>query len=144
MAQYIDANEFQKKLEEVIKEPDYRHEGEDWRIGVCLAGTILDKFSTADVVPKAYVNKLRIELKGIICEAIKILHDTAYTNIDDVCEVVRCKDCIHYRNHPNGLCYAWTEPYDNERGYDGEVHCVEEDDFCSYAELKEKYTEGGE
>ena len=57
-------------------------------------------------------------------------------------EVVRCKDCIFYKNHPNGLCYAWTEPCDNKRGYKGEVHCVEEDDFCSFAELKKKYTEG--
>lgn len=55
----------------------------------------------------------------------------------DIVEVVRCKDCKHYRNHPNGLCYAWTEPYDNERGYKGDTHCVEPDDFCSYGERKD-------
>lgn len=55
----------------------------------------------------------------------------------DVVEVVRCKDCKHYRNHPNGLCDCWTEPYDNERGYKGDMHCVEPDDFCSYGERKE-------
>ena len=55
----------------------------------------------------------------------------------DVAEVVRCKDCKHYRNHPNGLCDCWTEPYANERGYKGDMHCVEPDDFCSYGERKE-------
>lgn len=56
----------------------------------------------------------------------------------DVVEVVRCKDCRFCRNLPNGLCYAWTEPYDNDRGYKGEVHCVEPDDFCSSGERKEQ------
>lgn len=56
--------------------------------------------------------------------------------IVDAVPVVRCKDCKHYRNHPNGLCFAWTEPYDNGRGYKGEAHCVEPDDFCSYGERK--------
>lgn len=55
----------------------------------------------------------------------------------DAVPVVRCKDCKHYRNHPNGLCYALTEPYDNERGYKGDTHCVEPDDFCSYGERKD-------
>ena len=49
----------------------------------------------------------------------------------DVTEVVRCKDCKYYRNHPNGLCYLHTEPKENERGYSGEAVCVEPDDFCS-------------
>ena len=49
----------------------------------------------------------------------------------DVAEVVRCKDCKYYRNHPNGLCYLHTEPKENERGYSGEEVCVEPDDFCS-------------
>lgn len=29
----------------------------------------------------------------------------------DVVPVVRCKECKHYQNHPNGLCYLHTEPY---------------------------------
>lgn len=53
----------------------------------------------------------------------------------DVVEVVRCKDCKYYRNHPNGLCYAHTEPYGT--GYKGEAICVEPDDFCSYGERKD-------
>lgn len=49
--------------------------------------------------------------------------------------VVKCKGCKYYRNHPNGLCYAHTEPYGT--GYKGETICVEPDDFCSYGERKE-------
>lgn len=52
-------------------------------------------------------------------------------------DIVQCKECKHYRHHPNGMCYAWTEPCDNECGYKGEVHCVEADDFCSYGERTE-------
>lgn len=55
----------------------------------------------------------------------------------DVAPVVRCKNCAHYRNHPNGLCYLHTEPKENKRGYSGEPVCVEPDDFCSYGEPKE-------
>lgn len=58
----------------------------------------------------------------------------------DVAEVVRCKDCKHYRNHPNGLCYLHTEPKTNARGYSGNAVCVEPDDSCSYGERKD----GGE
>ena len=54
--------------------------------------------------------------------------------------VVRCKDCKHYRNHPNGLCYLHTEPKTNARGYSGNAVCVEPEDFCSYGERKD----GGE
>ena len=55
----------------------------------------------------------------------------------DVAPVVRCKNCAHYRNHPNGLCYLHTEPKENKRGYSGEPVCVKPDDFCSYGEPKE-------
>lgn len=43
----------------------------------------------------------------------------------DVAPVVRCKDCKHYRNYPNGLCYLHTEPKTNARGYSGEAVCKE-------------------
>ena len=56
----------------------------------------------------------------------------------DVVPVVTCKECKHYRNHPNGLCYLHTEPKENERGYSGEAVCVEPDDFCSYGERREE------
>lgn len=43
----------------------------------------------------------------------------------DVAPVVRCKDCKHYRNHPDGLCYLHAV-------------CVEPDNFCSYGERREE------
>lgn len=54
----------------------------------------------------------------------------------DAVPVVRCRECKHCRNLPNGLCYLYTEPCDNERGYKGEAVCVEPDDYCSYGERK--------
>lgn len=56
--------------------------------------------------------------------------------VADVAPVVHCKDCKHYRNYPNGLCYLHTEPKTNASGYSGEAVCVEPDDFCSYGERK--------
>lgn len=56
----------------------------------------------------------------------------------DAVPVVRCRECKHCRNLPNGLCYLYTEPYDNERGYKGEAVRVEPDDFCSCGEREEK------
>ena len=55
--------------------------------------------------------------------------------------VIHCRECKHYRNHPNGLCYAHTEPGDNERGYKGETVCVEPEDFCSYGERKNDFVD---
>ncbi len=52
--------------------------------------------------------------------------------------VVRCKDCKHYRNHPNGLCYLHTEPKENASGLSGNAVCVEPEDFCSYGERKDR------
>ena len=60
----------------------------------------------------------------------------------DAVPVVRCKDCKHYRNHPNGLCYLHTEPKENARGHSGNAVCVEPDDFCSYGERKEGIDNG--
>lgn len=57
--------------------------------------------------------------------------------IVDAVVVTRCKDCKHYRNHPNGLCYLHTEPKANACGYSGEAVCVEPDDFCSCGDPKE-------
>lgn len=54
----------------------------------------------------------------------------------DVVKVVRCKDCIHARNMPLGLCYLHTEPYCNAKGYKGDAVCVEPNDFCSYGERR--------
>lgn len=55
---------------------------------------------------------------------------------DDVVEVVRCKDCKHYKRnipcvggHYNG-CDEWID--------EGNAITVYDNDFCSYGERKEK------
>lgn len=77
----------------------------------------------------------------------RVFADGVYAIIEqfpaaDVAPVVRCKDCKHYRNHPNGLCYLHTEPKENARGHSGNAVCVEPDDFCSYGERKEGIDNG--
>ena len=67
-------------------------------------------------------------------DVVRRLHEVPTA---DVSPVVYCKDCEHYHNAPNGLCYLHTEPKANERGYSGEAVCVEPDDFCSYGVMKE-------
>lgn len=79
-----------------------------------------------DVLPAAYCAGWN-GLLGLIEKAPTV----------DAMVVTRCKDCEHYRNPPNGLCYLHTEPKENKRGYSGEPVCVEPDDFCSYGEPKE-------
>jgi hypothetical protein len=44
----IDANKFQETLDKTWNEPEYQHEGEDWRSGICLAGCLLDQEPTVD------------------------------------------------------------------------------------------------
>ena len=44
----IDANRFQETINKACQEPDYQHEGEDWRTGLCLAGCLLDQEPTVD------------------------------------------------------------------------------------------------
>lgn len=98
-----------------------------------------------------------LRLFGEAYEQTKELIDNGETQLDNLAEgfteadhiiryvlptvdsvvVTRCKDCAHYRNHPNGLCYLHTEPKETERGYSGEAVCVEPDDFCSYGERKD-------
>lgn len=76
---------------------------------------------------------------GIYADAYNDLAEDFYSiPAADVAPVVRCKDCKHYRNYSNGLCYLHTEPKTNARGYSGEAVCVEPDDFCSYGERKDE------
>lgn len=77
---------------------------------------------------------------GISDADILAKEEIRYAPTVDAVVVTRCKDCKHYRNHPNGLCYLHTEPKANARGYSGDAVCVEPDDFCSYGEPKEGTT----
>ena len=55
---------------------------------------------------------------------------------DDVVEVVRCKDCKHWRHETDGMidhyeCAVFCGCY-------GKGYLTGADDFCSYGERKEK------
>jgi hypothetical protein len=75
---------------------------------------------------------------GISDEDLLALDEIRHAPTVDAVVVTRCKDCKHYRNHPNGLCYLHTESKANARGYSGDAVCVEPDDFCSYGERREE------
>lgn len=81
-----------------------------------------------DAIKRNCGNLYTREAESLFRKVISLLKNAPAA---DVAEVVRCKDCKYYRNHPNGLCYLHTEPKENERGYSGEAVCVEPDDFCS-------------
>jgi len=54
---------------------------------------------------------------------------TAYKDAANVVEVVRCKDCKHYRDWGDyTTCMKWTVDYDVPTGPNA---------FCSYGERKE-------
>lgn len=95
----------------------------------------------------ATVGILEAMSRSTDCECIKKRLEKAAKRVSvipaaDVAPVVRCKECKHYRNYPNGLCYLHTEPKTNARGYSGEAVCVEPEDFCSYGERKDGDTDG--
>lgn len=42
----IDANKLLEEIEKCEKEPDYQHEGEDWRNGLYIAETLINNAPT--------------------------------------------------------------------------------------------------
>ena len=47
MGRLIDSDEIEKKLEEILCEPDYQHTGENWSVGVSLAQSAIYDIPTA-------------------------------------------------------------------------------------------------
>lgn len=47
----IDADALEKEIEEITKEPDYQHEGEDWSVGVIIAQSAVQDAPTIEAVP---------------------------------------------------------------------------------------------
>ena len=84
----------------------------------------------ADALEERMCRQCTIECGGSPCDPdecfVRVVIMDAPTV--DAVEVVRCRDCRYYRNHPNGLCYSNAEEKPN--GIEG-VRCVEPDDFCS-------------
>ena len=47
----IDADALEKEIEEITKEPDYQHEGENWSVGVIIAQSAVQDAPTIEAVP---------------------------------------------------------------------------------------------
>ena len=92
----------------------------------------IEKEPIIEFIIKGLNNPDKSEAYGY--DAVEILSEIEYTPIADVVEVVRCKDCKHYK--------PYTKPVED---FDGECivrECeTDENEFCSYGTSKER---GGE
>ena len=52
----IDADLALEKIGVLEKEPDYQHEGEEWRSGLYMAETVLDELPTSDIVEQIFAD----------------------------------------------------------------------------------------
>lgn len=102
--------------DDLLAEYDRQHEGEPGK-----ARKLIEDAPTIDCPTRSQFKRMAVQLR--------------YE------PVIHCRECKHYQNHPNGLCYAHTEPDDNERGYKGEAVCVEPEDFCSYGEKRSDFVD---
>lgn len=110
-----------------------------------LTMRIIDAEKYRDVLFRC-INSPHVNMKHYYSEGLRDAFKSCIELLEDAptidaVPVLRCKDCKYYRNHPNGLCYAWTEPKANAKGYDGDAHCVDQDDFCSCGERKDNGTD---
>lgn len=79
-------------------------------------------------------------------QTITVSKDKTVSYTNDVVEVVRCKDCIHWDRdtlkHQLNDFREWDEAececLAERDGYNEVDHYVESDDYCSYGERKEK------
>ena len=52
----IDADLALEKISVLEKEPDYQHEGEDWRSGLYMAESALDEIPTSDIAEQIFAD----------------------------------------------------------------------------------------
>ena len=52
----IDADLALEKIRVLEKEPDYQHEGEEWRSGLYMAETVLDELPTSELVEQIFAD----------------------------------------------------------------------------------------
>ena len=68
---------------------------------------------------------------SVIEHIVRIVTDGDETRAEVVGDLVRCKDCKHYRDSfPYDICDVFDEM------------ATDEDDFCSYGERKERSEDG--
>ena len=52
----IDADLALEKIRVLEKEPDYQHEDEDWRVGLCMAEQAIDDVPTSGIVEQIFAD----------------------------------------------------------------------------------------
>ena len=52
----IDADLAAEMIRDLAKEPDYQHEGEDWRSGLYMAEEVLDRLPAVDIVEQIFTD----------------------------------------------------------------------------------------
>ena len=62
----IDVDIAAKEFMVLTKEPDYQHEGEDWRSGLYMAEEVLDRLPTSDIVEQIFadIDKLHLHVSN--------------------------------------------------------------------------------
>lgn len=62
----IDADVAAKEFMVLAKEPDYQHEGEDWRSGLYMAEEALDRLPAVDIVEQIFadIDKLHLHVSN--------------------------------------------------------------------------------
>lgn len=95
----IDANKFQVTLNKVSKEPDYQHEGEDWRDGLGLAGCLLDEEPTVDSFEDQ--NKKFYDFVGFLGLTMTNLHEGASGSYKEALEDLSFEVCKYLE--PKGI-----------------------------------------
>jgi hypothetical protein len=87
----IDANKFQETLDKVSREPDYQHEGEDWRSGICLAGCLLDQEPTVDSFEDQ--NKKFYDFVDFLGRYMRTLYDSESGSYKETIEDISFEIC---------------------------------------------------
>ena len=92
----IDADLAAEKLNDLAMEPDYQHEGEDWRSGLYMAESVLDELNTNEIAlglgqaiayEEGYKVGKQAGIEAILEELDKCRQGPKYLNTEIVCEL---------------------------------------------------------
>lgn len=81
----------------------------------------MSRYIDADKLARTYMLKGKDKLR-----LATVINELELAPAEDVVEVVRCKDCKHYRTDEDGWCIYHEDCY------------LKPDDYCSYGERREK------
>lgn len=88
MPRLIDADALEKEIEEITKEPDYQHEGEDWSVGVIIAQSAVQDAPTIEAVPVENIKRIVERLGEMKMRYFLTIANSGSANLDSVYEEV--------------------------------------------------------